>query len=98
LGRRVQNAYPNLKVANIQAQKRAPGRSQVRTPASAPARSSAGSQSGVSRVNGKATFKLTAAEQNTMKRHNLDPSNKLHQKAWAKSRMESARRAQNSGR
>lgn len=92
LTRRVKNAYPNLKVEALQAQKRAPGKaSQMQRSPVAPARSASG-QGAVSNVNGKTRYTLSVSEQRKMQRFNLDPQNPQHRKAWAKSRLDSARR------
>jgi HAMP domain-containing protein len=90
LSKRVRNAYPSLKVEALQATKRAPGGKNMRSPV-APSRSASGAGT-VSRVNGQTRFTLTSAEQRAMQRFNLDPQNKAHQKAWAKTRMERANR------
>lgn len=95
LGKRVQTAYPKLKVSAIQAQQRTPGKGQMRTPV-APGRSSTGGTP-VKSVNGKMHYTLTKVEQAKMSRFNLDPKNPTHQKAWAKTRMNSARRNQEAG-
>ena len=49
------------------------------------------SYEGKRRVNGKTSYTITKGEQAKMRSMRLDPSNKLHAKAWAKSRMESIR-------
>ena len=96
LTRLVKGAYPNLKPQALQAQRSA-GKAQMRGIA-APARSSSNAGGAVQRVNGKSKFTLTLAEQSTMRRHNLDPNNKAHQKAWAKTRLESNARQRSMGR
>lgn len=90
LSKRVQAAHPQLKVSALQASRRAPGKATMRSPV-APARSSSGQPTS---SNGKMTYKLSSMEQRTMERHNLDPKNPKHQKAWARTRMKSAQRAQ----
>jgi hypothetical protein len=93
LGKRVKLAYPELNVRPIQAAAKAPGRGQMRGPA-APARSAGAG--GHQIVNGKRQYTLTKYDQGAMRRMNLDPGKPEHRKAFARSRMESAReRAQN---
>lgn len=97
LGRRVQLAYPNLKVQALQAQKRGAGKGQVRTPA-APSRSSVGGGSTVTRqADGKRRYTITPGEQAKMKNMRLDPGNPAHRRAWAKSRLESSARERQQG-
>ncbi len=90
LSRRLQVSYPTLKVAQLQAQKRGPGKAQVRSPV-APGRSSAGSAV-TKNAAGKRVYRMTGAEQKAMSNMRLDPKNPVHQKAWAKSRLETAAR------
>ena len=96
LTRLVKGAYPNLKPTALQAPRSA-GKAQMRGIA-APSRSSSSAGGGVRTSNGKTKFTLTQAEQATMRRHNLDPNNKSHQKAWAKTRMETSARERSLGR
>lgn len=91
LAKRIQTSNPALKVSALQASRKAPGKATMRSPV-APSRSSSG-QSTVT-ANGKIRYTLSAQEQSTMSRHNLDPKNPKHQKAWARVRMKSAQRAQ----
>jgi hypothetical protein len=95
LAKRVQLAFPNLKVSELQAQKRGPGKAQMRTPV-APGRSAGGSA--VRQANGKSRYTITASEQAKMRNMRLDPTNKAHQRAWAKVRIESAQRERQEGR
>jgi hypothetical protein len=90
LGRRVQNAFPSIKVGSIQAQKRGPSASGMKTPV-APSRS-ATATSNASRGAQKSRYTLTASDQAAMSRAKLDPSNPKHRLAFAQARMESAAR------
>lgn len=94
LGRRLSLSYPNLKIQDLQAQKRGAGKAQMRTPV-APTRSSSGGA--IRQSGGKTTYKITQSEQATMKRHRLDPGNPSHQKAWAKVRMQRSQREAREG-
>jgi hypothetical protein len=97
LGKRIQLAYPAVKVNNIQARKQAPGRGQMRTQA-APSRSANGS-AGTTQVgpNGKRQFRVTPAEAAKMRRFKLDPNNPKERQAWAESRMEGDRQRASQG-
>jgi len=94
LSRRVQNAFPKLKVGTIQAPKKTPGNRTASRGPVAPTRSSSGG--GVSQrqaQNGTKTYTLTVPDQAAMKRANLDPKNPIHRKAFAKARIEGNKRA-----
>lgn len=95
LSRRVQNAFPKLKVGTIQAAKKQPGQrpGAARSPV-APARSTSGGLPNRTAQNGSRTYTLTVDDQGAMRRANLDPKNPVHRKAFAKARIESAKRAQ----
>ncbi len=96
LGRRLQLSHPQLRVQDLQAQKRGAGKAQVRTPV-APTRSASGGNSSARSVNGAVRYKITGAEQQKMKALKLDPANKTHQQAWAKVRMQRAQREAREG-
>lgn len=94
LSRRVNLQYPSLKVTRLQAPKKAatPNGRKSQVAPMRPASAAAGSGTPAA---SKGRFVLTAAEQVTMRRMKLDPSNKEHQRYWARQRLESARGANN---
>jgi hypothetical protein len=92
LQRRVQQAYPNLKVSSLQAPKKAPRAGAVRGGV-APASSSSGIRNTAGRgATTGSRYTLTAADQSAMRRSNLDPRNPTHAKYFAKARIESSRK------
>lgn len=102
LGKRVQLAFPNLKVEPLQARKKAPGSSTPKGAARSPvsgsraARTPAGAgpdgSSMIFRRGGKTVVRLNRAEQQKMIAMRLDPKNPKARLHWAESRRQSAKR------
>ncbi len=94
LSRRVGRAFPGVKATPLQAKKKAPTRAaQKHSSPVAPGRSSMTSGAPAQKPASGQRYTLNAADQQAMRRMNLDPMNKAHRKEFARSRMETSRRS-----
>lgn len=96
LTRRVSQAFPALKVSALQAAKKGIAKPISRS-AVAPARSASGATGAAPKASQR-TYTLSPSDVAAMRRANLDPKNKVHQKHFARARLSSAAQQRSAGR